>query len=112
MGSVKDASFVSIYVPNKAGRLTSYGISSDLPAAQTLSEAIEKAKEVPADVATTLTAATGTAGTTSTITFVFEGRKTLTFTLDLDHGLIGREGKVWRPEGDLKTLVANAVAGP
>jgi uncharacterized protein YpmB len=112
LGKVKDAAFVSIFVPNKEGKLTSYGVTSELPAARALSQAIQGAKEVTPDVAATLSGATGTAGAISTVTFVFEGRETLTFTLDLDHGLIGRQGKVWRPEGDLKALVAAAVAGP
>jgi len=37
---------------------------------------------------------------------------TLTFTLDLDHGLIGRDGQVWKTAGDLKSLVAAVTAGP
>lgn len=112
----EDASFVSIFVPNDTGSMTSYAISSELTAAQALIEAIQGGDEV--DVETTPTVAGATAGAsessavTSTITFVFPSRDTLTFTLDLDGGLIARAGQAWRPDGDLRALVETAIAGP
>jgi hypothetical protein len=112
LAEIKNAAFVSILVPNKAGKLTSYGVDSDLQVAQTLAKAIESAEEVTPDVAATLDGSTDTPGVTTTITFVFSSRETLTFTLDLDHGLIGRGAQVWRPDGDLKALVAAAITSP
>jgi uncharacterized protein YpmB len=112
LGEVKDAAFISVFVPNSDGKLTSYGISSGRPATQALSRAVERAEKVTPDVAATLIGAAGQASATSTLTFVFASRDTLTFTLDLEHSLIGRQGQVWRPDGDLKTLIAEAIAGP
>jgi hypothetical protein len=116
LGVTMDASFVSIFVPNKTGRMTSYAISSELPAAQALVMAIRGGDEVDAEAVTTATGATAggseSAALTSTITFVFPTRDTLTFTLDLDRGLIARGGQSWRPDGDLRALVGTAIAGP
>ena len=100
---------MSIYVPNESGTLTSYGVSSDLPATQALSEAIRKADEVGADEAA---ATLGAKAADSTITFVLPSRDTLTFALYLEQGMIARGSQVWRPDGDLKALVEAAIAGP
>jgi hypothetical protein len=115
---VAKASFISILVPDDKGTLTSYGVKSDLPAAQALIKAITSAKQVDEQLAAAVTATTVplTAGAgsnaTATITFVFASRETLTFALDLEAGLIARESQAWRPEGDLKTLVGAAIKSP
>lgn len=109
LDSIEDAAFVSLYLPNDDGTLTSYGISSELPATQELSEAIREADEVGADeAATTL----GARAADSTITFVLPSRDTLTFALYLKEGMIARGSQVWRPDGDLEALVKAAIAGP
>ena len=115
LDAVKDAAFVSIFVPNDAGTMTSYAITGERPAAQALIAAIRDAEETDGGA----TAASGTTPDTSgngiltpTITFVFASRDTLTFALDLDKGLITRGGQTWRPDGDLKALVETAIAGP
>lgn len=113
---VVNAAFLSIFLPNDDGKLTSYGISSGLTAAQELSAAIRDAEEVdPGDEAST-TVTTGQpaaadAVTTSTITFVFADRGTLTFVLDLDRGLIARGEQAWRPAEELRALVEAAILG-
>jgi hypothetical protein len=109
LDSIEDAAFVSIYLPNEDGTLTSYGISADLPATQALSEAIRKADDVGDDEAA---AALGAKAADSTITFVLPSRDTLTFALYLEQGMIARGSQVWRPDGDLKALVEAAVAKP
>jgi hypothetical protein len=119
---VEDAAFVSIFVPNESGKMTSYAISSELPAAQALMEAIRNSEEIDSDAATTATSVatagssaggdSGDAALTPTIIFVFPSRDTLTFVLDLERGLITRGGQTWRPDGDLKALVETAIAGP
>lgn len=106
---IEDAAFVSIFLPNDTGTLTSYGISSDLPATKALTEAILESDEVGDDEAAE---ALGAKAADSTITFVLPTRETLTFALYLDQGMIARGAQVWRPEGDLKALVEAAVAGP
>ena len=106
----EDASFVSILVPSDAGVPTSYGISSDLVAAQALSKAIRDAEEVGAEIAAATTE--GGSPTGSTIIFVLPSRDTITFVLDLEQGLVSRGGRVWRPSGDLRALVEAATAGP
>jgi hypothetical protein len=108
---VSKAAFISILVPNDSGTLTSYGVSSDLAAAQALSQAIAGAEEVDAQLAASMTSTTG-AGGASTITFVLASRETLTFTLAIDQGLIARSGKAWRPDGDLTALVQAAIKAP
>ncbi len=114
---VSEASFVSILVPNENGSLTSYGVSADLPAARALAVAVADAEQVDEDIAASVTATTvplasGSTGGTATITFVLASRETLSFALALDEGLIAREGKAWRPEGDLRALVEAAIKSP
>ena len=110
---VEKAAFVSIFVPNGSGTFTSYGVHSDLPAAQALTKAIQDADEVGADSGASVTGTTTADATaTSTITFVLPTRETLTFTLDLEQGLVARGGQVWRPKGDLKALVEAATVNP
>ncbi len=111
---VEDAAFVSIYVPNERGQPTGYGVNSELPAAQALIQAVKDADEAETPASEGGAEGTTPAGpaATSTITFVFATRDTLTFTLDLEAGLISRANKVWRPDGDLAALVEAAVARP
>ncbi len=111
---IEDASFVSILVPNESGELTSYGVSMELPAAQSLSAAVRDAEEVEAGTAATILGAgsTGAGAAGAAITFVLPGRETLTFVVDLDQGLITRAGRAWRVDGDLGALVEAAAASP
>ena len=131
---IEDASFLSILVPNETGELTSYGVSMDLPAAKALADAVRDADEVDAETAATVAGTastgddrtgTGTAGTDPTgagvagagvagaaLTFVLPGRETLTFLMDLEQGLIAREGRAWQVDGDLRALVQAATASP
>lgn len=107
--AVEDAAFVSIFTPDETGKLTSYGISSELPIARQLIEAVKKADEVdPGDAS----AALGSKAAESTITFVLPTRETVTFALYLDQGMIARGAEVWRPDSDFATLVETAISGP
>ncbi len=45
----------------------------------------------------------------STITFVLSSRQTVTFELDLPGGLLYREGRAFRPDGDVVALVEAAT---
>lgn len=106
---VDDAAFVSIFTPDDSGRLTSYGISSGLPTAKRLIEAVKKADKVdPDDAATAL----GGRAAESTITFVLPNRETITFALYLDQGMIARGVEVWKPGSDFVALVDTAISGP
>jgi hypothetical protein len=126
---IEDASFLSILVPNGIGELTSYGVSMDLPAAKALADAVRDADEVDAETAATIAGTastggegtgTGTTGTDPTsagvagaaLTFVLPSRETLTFLMDLEHGLVAREGRAWQVDGDLRALVQAATASP
>ena len=116
LDALKNATFVSILIANDQGTLTSYGISSDLPTALALSEAIRNANELSSDEAAAFTAAfadSAAAGdrAVSTITFVFADRRTLTFFLDLDEAVVARGARVWRADGDLRALVEAALVG-
>jgi hypothetical protein len=102
---VEDAAFISILVANAEGKPTSYGVSADLPAAQALTASVRHADEVDAEE-------TGGGGNADTLAFVLPSRETLTFTLDLDRGLVSRGGRVWRPDGDLRALIESAVTTP
>jgi hypothetical protein len=102
---VEDAAFVSILVPSAEGRPTGYGVSANLPAAQALMASVRDADEVDAE-------APGSAGDAGTLAFVLPTRETLTFTLDLEHGLVSRGGHTWRPDGDLKALIESATTTP
>jgi hypothetical protein len=116
LDALENAAFVSILIANDLGNPTSYGISSDLPAARALSEAIRNADKLGSDEATAFTAAfadKAAAGdrAVSTITFVFADRGTMTFFLDIDAGVVARGEEVWRADGDLRALVEDALAG-
>jgi hypothetical protein len=116
LAALGQVAFVSILAPNDQGDATSYGISSDLPAAQALSEAIRNAAELDSNEAAALTAALAGAmvagnATPSTITFVFADRGTLTFVLNLDLEIVTRGERAWRPDGDLRALVEAALMG-
>ncbi len=107
--TVGDAVLVSVFVPNESGILTSYGMRTTLPDAQALVDAVKNAEKV--DLAGT-PAESGDEPIEARLTFVLPSRKTLTFDLHLDQGLIARESRVWRPADDLKTLIQAAIAGP
>lgn len=107
------ASFASLSIMSADGKLTSYGVDSTIPAMQALTKAILDAEEVSGGVAATAAGGDGSVATArSTITFVLPSRETLTFALDLDRGLISRQARVWRPDGELKALVEAATARP
>jgi hypothetical protein len=109
---IADASFVSILIPNDAGKLTSYGINAKLPGVQALAEAIMNAEEVSvATTATTTADAAGAVSGSSNI-FVMPSHGTMTFSLDSAQGLVARGGKAWRPKGDLKALMKAATSAP
>lgn len=113
--TIDDTAFVSLLIKNDDGTSTSYGISSNRPAAQALIEAIKKADDISqASVSTTTPSDTidGDWRERSTITFVLASRDILTFAVDLEHGVISRGDQVWRPDGDLRTLVETAIAEP
>jgi hypothetical protein len=113
---VERATYVSILLTDEAGKLTSYGINSSLPAAQGLVTAVGAADEVDAATLPTTGAGSGDGGgatVASALTFVFPDRSTLTYTLHLDQGLIARGTRAWKPAGDLQALVqAIVTAGP
>jgi hypothetical protein len=115
---VEDASYVSILLVSESGQLTSYGLSSEMPEAQALKAAVHEAEEADEEVLSSLTTtpravSDGENGLGSTLTFMFPDRTTLTFDLYVDQGLIARDDRVWRVEGDLSLLVeAAATAGP
>lgn len=106
---VEEAALVSVFVPDENGTLTSYGMRADLSAARALIMAVRDAEEIDPDVAA---AQLSGKAPESRLTFVFPSRETLTFALYLDQGLIARDTGVWRPKGDLQTLVRAATAGP
>lgn len=117
--TLEEASFVSILVEDDSGMLTSYGVSAGLPATQALMESFSRAEELDAeagaDLATSGSTSEGGAGNTATsprttITFVLPGREILTFTVDLDTGLVVRAGRAWQVEGDLGALVEAAIS--
>ncbi len=114
--ALENATMVSIWIADGHDAPTGYGLSSDLPAAQALSAAIRHADELGSDEAAPLTAAFADAAAageaaTSTITFLFADRGTLTFFLDLDQGVVARGERVWRAVGDLRALLDVALAG-
>jgi hypothetical protein len=114
---VADASYVSVLLVNKSGQLTSYGLSAEVAAAQALKEAVRQAEQVDGDILSSLTTVTqaasaGTDGLRPTLTFVFPDRTTLTFAAYVEQGLIVRDERAWRVEGDLAMLIeAAATAG-
>ena len=108
-----EASLISILVTDAEGQVTSYGLSTVLPAAQALTTAVGDAEEV--DDATAeefLRMGEGVASQyQTTITFVLPNREILTFSADLGEGLVARGDSIWRVEGDLKALVETAISG-
>jgi len=116
LGMVKNATFVSVLLIGEDSRPIGYGISSERPAAQVLIEAVRQADEVnPGDRPDVAAGAPAQLdsddATIPAITFVFADRTTLTFTLDLEHGLITRGERAWRPEGDIQALIDAAISG-
>jgi len=116
---VEEASLVSILLTDDSGKLTSYGLSAELPAAQALTEAVHEAKELDAEIAaeiassmSTTLESSGTPDSTSQaiITFVLPTREILTFLADLDRGIIVRSKSAWQLDGDLRVLVDAAIS--
>jgi len=95
---IKGAKFVSIDLLT-SGKLTSYSLDAALPGMKSIQTAILKAKRSDAVV--------GPTG--NSITFVTSDRQTVTFTLDLDQGLVSRGGVAWKPQDDIKALVLAAT---
>ncbi len=122
LDTVEEASLVSILVADEAGKLTSYGVSTGLPAAQALSEAVRDAEEVAAGTVVEMSGFGSTNGggpgggadsaAHATITFVLPSREILTFLADLDRGLLARGDNAWQVDGDLRALVEAAISNP
>jgi hypothetical protein len=118
---IETASLVSILLADEAGKLTSYGMSTGLPAAQALAEAVRGAEEVDAVAAEEITGSGSTSvgepgegvdsGSQATITFVLPNREILTLLAYLDRGLLARGENAWRIDGDLRALVEAAISG-
>ena len=106
---IQNVSFVSIFLVDASGSKTGYGVSARLEPTQKLIEAVRAAKKVGG---TSTSTATGQQAEHSSLTFVLSTRRTVTFAMDLTSGLISRSGETWRPEGDLKKLVAAAIKKP
>lgn len=106
---IQNVSFVSISLVDASGPEKSYGVSAAREPAQKLIEAVRSAKKVEGKSTSTVT---GQQSEHSSLIFVLSTRQTLTFTMDLASGLISRSGETWRPEGDLKELIAAAIKKP
>lgn len=102
---LEDSTFVSILVPNADGKPTSYMADAGGTAAKALIQAVRDAIEVKS-------APPPSSSGASTLTFVLRSRQTITFTLDVDAGLLYRQDRAWRPKGDLKALVTAATTAP
>ncbi len=100
-GEVKDASLVSVSLPNDTGGTDYYGLSADTDAAKALIQAVSGAEAVEA---------AQVEPTQSTLTFMFPDRSTLAYELYVQAGVIGRSGGYWRVDGDLAALVEAALA--
>jgi hypothetical protein len=110
LGILEDATFVSILIPNAEGKPTGYMVDADSDAARKIIDAVRKAPEVkPEDDAT---ATTVSAGSGSTLTFMLPSRQTVTFAVNLDTGVLTRDGTAWHPRGDLKALLTAATTPP
>ncbi|MHB9148932.1 MAG: hypothetical protein ACYC33_02425 [Thermoleophilia bacterium] len=92
--TLPDARFASILLETPDG-ITSYMVAAGQDPFVALAEAVGAAEEVDGPAPST----------SSTLTFVLADRVTVTFVMDTLTGLVAREGKVWRPEGDLAALV-------
>jgi hypothetical protein len=111
MDLLKDATFVSIMVPNAEGRPTSYMVDAGSDAAKNLIAAVRKAPEVKVQGSQS-PASTAGAAAGSTLTFMLPSRQIVTFSLDLDTGTITRQGRAWHPRGDLSALIDAATTAP
>lgn len=98
LATLPDARFASILLDTPDG-VTSYMVAAGQDPFVALAEAVGAAEEVDGPAPST----------SSTLTFVLDDRVTVTFVMDTVTGLVAREGKVWRPDGDLAALV-RAVA--
>ena len=92
--TLPDARFASILLETPDG-ITSYMVAAGQDPFTALAEAVGAAEEVDEPAPST----------SSTLTFVMDDRITVTFVMDTVTGLVAREGKVWRPEGDLAAMV-------
>jgi len=99
LGTLTEAKFASLLLDTSEG-LTSYMIAAGQPSFVALADAVAASERVDGPAP-----ATG-----STLTFVMEDRVTVTFDLDIAAGVVGREGAVWRPAGDLAALVGDVTA--
>jgi hypothetical protein len=126
---IEDASFVSILMPDENGKLTSYGVSMDLPAARAVADGVRNGKEVDAETAGSILGSDSTgagmsgsdgtgAGTLgngsadAALTFVLPDHETITFVFYWDEGLIARRDRAWRVDDDLRALIEAATVGP
>jgi hypothetical protein len=108
---LEDATFLSILAPNAEGEFISYMADADGDAAKALIDAVRKAPEVKLDNSEGSTT-TAASAVTSTLTFMLPSRQIVTFTLDLDAGILTRQGQAWRPRADLEALVETATTAP
>ena len=107
------ATYVSILLVEGQDELTSYGLKHTVPAAKALLDAVVKAREIDDPDLGSSTAATDAGepeSLSSSLTFRFEDMSTLTFDLHVEQGLIARDGRAWRVDGDLGALVQDAIA--
>ena len=104
---LEDSTFVSILTTNSEGKPTSYMADAAGGPAQALIQAVRKADKIDTPPSTA-----AAQDMVATLTFVLPSRLTVTFALDLDEGLIWREGIAWRPEGDLASLIQAATTAP
>jgi len=105
---LENSSFVSILVPNTDGKPTSYMADADGSAAKALIQAVRDAIEMKSAPSASSFGET----IASTLTFVLPARQTVTFTLDIDAGLLYRQSQAWRPKGDLRALITAATTPP
>lgn len=113
LDDLADSAFLSILIPNEEGRPTGYMVDAAMPAAGSIIDAVRGAERLGTDdpeaVAATAPVATAFGPLPSTITFVLASRLTVTFALDLEAGLLYRDGRAFRPDGDLAALLKSAV---
>lgn len=114
--ALEDSAFVSILAPAPDGRPTSYMVTAERVEGQALIDAVRDSKRLKADdplasgATTTTASAEPSDALSSTVTFVLVSRQTITFVMDLETGLLYRDGRAFRPDGDLAGLVKSAAA--
>ena len=117
---VPEAKFASLTLQTATG-VKSYLIAVDNPAFPPLARAVAGASKSTeevgggakgagaSDAGATGDEATRGEASGATLTFVMPDRTTVTFALDLEHGLLRRKGVTLKPAGDLAALVDAAV---